>query len=213
MTSSRPIARPASRARARSLASRANERTKFHAFESPPIASSSVAFAFAFAFAFATPLPGRLDAPPNDPPPPLEGAFPPAGRLRRCGGTYPDVFAGAGAFVVVARVAPPVALALAPPVALALAPIPALAPPPLGGGGRSALSGGRSVESAQSLIDSFARGFVRTSVDRSVVVVCRPSRRAVTVTRAISRASPPPTTPRARSCGRFESIRVGFSGG
>ena len=32
MTSSRPIARPASRARARSLASRANERTKFHAF-------------------------------------------------------------------------------------------------------------------------------------------------------------------------------------
>jgi len=133
--------------------------------------------------------------------------------LRRCGGTYPDVFAGAGAFVVVARVAPPVALALAPPVALALAPIPALAPPPLGGGGRSALSGGRSVESAQSLIDSFVHAFVRTFVDRSVVVVCRPSRRAVTVTRAISRASPPPTTPRARSCGRFESIRVGFSGG
>lgn len=181
MTSSRPIARPASRARVRSLASRADERTKFHAFESPPIASSSsvvaFAFTFAFAFAFATPLPGRLDAPPNDPPPPLDGAFPPAGRLRRCGGTYPDVAAGAGAVVVVARVAPPVALAPAPPVALAPAPAPALAPPPLGGGGRSALSGGRSVESAQSLIDSFARAFVRTLVDRSVVDVCRRSRR------------------------------------
>ena len=194
MTSSRPIARPASRARVRSLASRANERTKFHAFESPPIASSSVAFAFAFAFAFATPLPGRLDAPPNDPPPPLEGAFPPAGRLRRCGGTYPDVFAGAGAFVVVARVAPPVALALAP--------APALAPPPLGGGGRSALSGGRSVESAQSLIDSFARAFVRTLVDRSVVDVCRRSRRV----------APSSSPSRARDlrpdacipCGRFD---------
>ena len=220
MTSSRPIARPASRARARSLASRADERTKFHAFESPPIASSSVARRRAHIRAHihiririrdaSRPSSRRTS---ERSPPPLEGAFPPAGRLRRCGGTYPDVFAGAGAFVVVARVAPPVALALAPPVALALAPAPALAPPPLGGGGRSALSGGRSVESAQSLIDSFARGFVRPFVDRSVVVVCRPSRpvpsRRHRHARDLARVSALDDAPRAF----VRSVRVDSRGG
>ena len=119
-------------------------------------------------------------APPKDPPPPPRvGAPADAGRFRRCGGTYPDVFAGAGAppplVAFASRVARPGAGARADAFAAPAAP--AAPPPPvagvvavvvvvvaLAGGGRSALSGGRSVESAQSLI-------VRRRVSRVVVVV------------------------------------------